>query len=321
MFHLLESANLLNLGPERAGDIGDDAVVRIVNEDIAIVENVDIFTPIHDDPHTQGEIVACNATNDVFAMGATDILSLQAFLAYPKNLPEEVVVGVLKGMSDFMNRLGAKVSGGQTIINPVPVFGGICLGVTHPGNVVYSSGAKVGDVVLLTKPLGIQPAMRSYRDLKDEKRNALLTEFKEPDLIRMQDTAVRVMTQSNLEVAQAMNKVGAHAATDITGFGLLGHASNVAIMSGVDVVIDTMPVIPGILKLATFFGHRLSEGMGAETAGGMLVFLQPSVVDDFHSILRNAGLPSWTVGKALKPKGAPKARLAKGVQFIETEFL
>ncbi|MBW2590723.1 MAG: hypothetical protein JRD71_08420 [Deltaproteobacteria bacterium] len=137
----------------------------------------------------------------------------------------------------------------------------------------------------------------------------------------MQDTAVRVMTQSNLEVARAMNKVGAHAATDITGFGLLGHASNVAIMSGVDVIIDTMPVIPGTLKLATFFGHRLSEGMGAETAGGMLVFLQPSVVDDFHSILRNAGLPSWTVGKALKPRGAPKARLAKGVQFIETEFL
>jgi len=196
-------------------------VVRIVNDDVAVVENVDIFTPIHDDPHTQGEIVACNATNDVFSMGATDIVSLQAFLAYPKDMPEEIAVGVLKGMSDFMKGLGSKLTGGQTIHNPCPVFGGIALGVTHPRNIVYSSGAKPGDVAVLTKPLGIQPVMRSYRDIQDEKRDILLAKFDESSLCKMQDVAVRIMTQSNLEVAQAMNEVGVNAATDITGFGLL----------------------------------------------------------------------------------------------------
>ena len=85
-------------------------MVRVVNDDVAIVENVDIFTPIHDDPYIQGEIVACNATNDIFAMGATDLLSLQAFLAYPKELPEEIVVGVLRGMKNFMERHEAKLS-------------------------------------------------------------------------------------------------------------------------------------------------------------------------------------------------------------------
>ena len=295
-------------------------MVRIINDDVAVVENVDIFTPIHDDPHTQGEIVACNATNDVFSMGATDIVSLQAFLAYPKELPEEIVIGVLKGMSDFMKGLGSKLTGGQTIHNPCPVFGGIALGVTHPRNIVYSSGAKPGDVAVLTKPLGIQPAMRSYRDLQDEKRNTLLAKFDEPSLRKMQDVAVRIMTQSNLEVAQAMNEVGVNAATDITGFGLLGHASNVSSLSGVDVVINRLPVIKGALKLAEFFGHKLASGFGAETAGGILVFMESTKVELFKKLLADKGLPCWTVGKAMSSEGSPCASLVQDVQFIETAF-
>jgi selenide,water dikinase len=300
--------------------VGDDAVVRIISNEVAVVENVDIFTPIHDDPFIQGKIIACNATNDVFAMGATKILSLQAFLAYPEDLPEEIIVNVLKGMSNFMEGLGSKLSGGQTITNPCPVFGGIALGMIHPKKVVYSSGARPGDVAVLTKPLGIQPAMRSYRDLKDEKRERLLVEFDEPSLQEMQEIAVRLMTQSNLEVAQAMNEIGVNAATDITGFGLLGHARNVSSLSDVDVVFDRVPVIKGTLELAKFFGHKLDTGYGAETAGGMLVFMDPAKVDQFHEFLKDKGLPCWTIGKAIKPKGSPRATLAHDVQFIETEF-
>ena len=295
-------------------------MVRIVNDDIAVVENVDIFTPIHDDPHIQGEIIACNATNDVFAMWATDIVSLQAFLAYPKDLPEEIAVGVLKGMSSFMKDLGSKLAGGQTIHNPCPLFGGIALGVTHPRNIVYSSGAKPGDVVVLTKPLGVQSAMRSYRDLQDEKRDALLVKFDEQSLRKMQDVAVRIMTKSNLEVAQAMNEVGVSAATDITGFGLLGHASNVSELSDVHVIIDTMPVIKGTIKLAEFFGHKLASGFGAETAGGMLAFMDSTKVELFKNLLAEDGLPCWTVGKVMKSNGSPCALLAQDVQFIKTEF-
>ena len=300
--------------------MGDDAVVRVVSEDIAIIENVDVFTPIHDDPFIQGEIVACNATNDVFAMGATTILSLQTFLGYPSDMDEAIIVGVLQGMNDFMSRLDSKISGGQTIKNPIPVFGGIALGMAHPNEVIYSSGAKPGDKVVLTKPLGIQPAMRSYRDLKDEKRQSLLEEFSESDLLKMQDTAVRIMTKSNLEVAKAMTKVGAHAATDVTGFGLLGHAGNVAALSCVDVILDNVPIIPGTLELAKSFGHNLEAGFAAETAGGMLVFLNPDVVDEFKLYLKKTGLPCWTIGDVAEPVGNPEARLAKGVEFIETDF-
>ena len=295
-------------------------MVRIVNDQVALVENVDIFTPIHDDPHIQGEIVACNATNDVFAMGATGIVSLQAFIGYPEDMDEEIVVGVLKGMNDFMMQFGSKVTGGQTIRNPIPVFGGICLGVAHPDDIVYSRGAHPGNAILLTKPLGIQSAMRSYRDLQDEKREALLERFQESELRTMQETAVRVMTHSNRVVALAMKRVGVNAATDVTGFGLIGHADNVASQSGVDVVIEEVPVIKGTLELAKFFGHRLDQGLAAETAGGMLVFLQPDKVEEFQEIMRLHDLPCWTIGRTEKPRTTPEARLAEGVKFVETAF-
>ncbi len=291
-----------------------------MSDDIAIVENVDVFTPIHDDPVTQGRIVACNATNDVFAMGAARILSLQAFAAYPEDLDESIVVGVLRGMSEFMRELGASVTGGQTITNPCPVFGGIALGMAHPKDIVYSGGAQPGDVVILTKPLGIQPAMRSYRDLKDEKRDKVLERFNESDLIAMQEAAVSIMTKSNLEVAQAMNEVGVNAATDVTGFGLLGHAGNVSALSNLDVILDVMPVIRGTLELAKFYGHKLAQGLAAETAGGMLVFLDASKTEEFASLLERNGLPCWTVGQTEKPEGAPTARLTKDVEYVETEF-
>ena len=281
---------------------------------------MDVFTPIIDDPFTQGEIVACNATNDIFAMGVTDVVSLQALLAYPADLPEEIPAGILRGMNDFMERLGASVTGGQTIKNPVPVFGGIALGVAHPNDVVYSSGAKPGDVVLLTKPLGIQSAMRSYRDLQDEKRDDLIEAFSEYELIRMQDVAVRIMTKSNLEVAQAMRHVNAHAATDVTGFGLLGHAGNVASLSCVDIIFDRIPVISGTIELANFFGHKLSQGFGAETAGGMMVFVQSEKANQFAEFLDERNLPCWTLGSVEKPVGDPSARFAEDVQYIEADF-
>jgi selenide,water dikinase len=300
--------------------IGDDAIVKVVNENVAIVENVDIFTPIHDDPFIQGEIVACNASNDIFAMGATTILSLQAFLAYPQDLPEEIPAGVLRGMSEFTKRLGAELTGGQTIKNPVPVFGGICLGIIEPSRVVYSKGAKLGDAIVLTKPLGVQPAMRSYRDLQDQKRDALLDAFSEPELIKIQDSAVRIMTTSNQEVAAAMQEVGVHAATDITGFGLLGHAGNVASLSCVDVVVERVPVIRGALELAEFFGHKLALGYGAETAGGMLVFMQEDRVQSFEAALAKQGQPCWTIGHVVRSTDNPSAQLADDVEFIETDF-
>ncbi len=321
LFALLREAGLALQSDDPTCSIGEDAVVRVINEQTAIVENVDVFTPIHDDPFIQGQIVACNASNDVFVMGVTDIISLQAFLAYPTTFPREIPVGVLRGMDSFMASLGVRVMGGQTITNPCPVFGGVCMGVARPTDIVHSYNARPGDVVVLTKPLGIQPAMRSYREMQqDERRDALLAKFSATELIRIQNTAVRIMTKSAIEVARAMRRVGVHAATDVTGFGLLGHAGNVARLSGVDVVFRQVPVIRGTLELAEHFGHRLAQGLGAETAGGVLVFMPPDRVDSFIAELEQHRLPCWTVGEAVHASKVPSARLAPDVQFIEADF-
>ncbi|MDF1539659.1 MAG: AIR synthase-related protein, partial [Candidatus Thorarchaeota archaeon] len=159
-----------------------------------------------------------------------------------------------------------------------------------------------------------------YRDLQDKKRDALLENFNESELVHMQDTAVRIMTQSNLAVAQAMQEVGVNAATDITGFGLLGHAGNVASLSCVDIVIDQVPVIQGALELAQFFGHELANGFGAETAGGMLVSVEPDKAQQFIDFLNVKKLPCWTLGRVEKSVGEPSARFVEGVEYIETEF-
>ncbi|MHA2434168.1 MAG: selenide, water dikinase SelD, partial [Candidatus Thorarchaeota archaeon] len=250
-------------------------------------------------------------------MGATRILSMQAFMAYPVDLPRDLAAGVLQGMTDFMKGLDSKVTGGQTITNPVPVFGGICLGVAHPDDVIYSSGAKAGDSVLLTKPLGIQPSMRAYRDLKDDKRDALLAQFDESDLQRMERSAVQVMTQSNRIVAETMVEIGVNAATDITGFGLIGHANNVAILSSVDIVIDTLPIIRGTDQLAEFFGHKLAIGQSAETAGGMLIFVESGKSGTLSDLLKRKGIQCWTVGVTAEASSTPQARLADDVQIVE----
>ncbi|NWF96816.1 MAG: selenide, water dikinase SelD [Candidatus Thorarchaeota archaeon] len=317
----MQAAGLLEPGAVCSGGLGEDAVVRVVREDLAVVENIDVFTPIHDDPFVQGQIVACNSTNDVFTMGVTEILSLQAFLAYPPTVTRAVAAAVLRGMNDFMKSVGSRVMGGQTITNPCPAFGGVCMGIARPDEIIHSNGARVGDVVVLTKPLGIQPAMRSYRDIQDEsKRDPLLARFTTTELERMQQTAVRIMTKSALEVARAMREVAAHAATDVTGFGLLGHGSNLARMSGVDIVFSQVPVIQGTLELAKFFGHRLATGRGAETAGGVLVVIDKSRVEEFCGILEGQSLPCWIVGEVTRPSGLPEARLASDVQYLETGF-
>ena len=136
----------------------------------------------------------------------------------------------------------------------------------------------------------------------------------------LQETAVRVMTHSNRVVALAMKRVGVNAATDVSGFGLKGHADNVATQSGVDIVIEEVPVIKGALELADFLGHELRRGLAAETAGGMLVFLQPNKVEEFQEVMKLHDLPCWTIGRTEKPRAMPEARLAEGVKFVETEF-
>jgi selenide, water dikinase len=221
-----------------AADTGDDAAVVRLSETQALVATLDFFTPIVDDPYDWGRIAATNALSDVYAMGARPFLTLN-IVAWPvDDLPLEMLGQVLQGGIDVAGKAGAAVLGGHTITDPEPKYGMVALGLAEPERIVRNSTVPAGARLILTKPLGIGIATTAHKRGVDE-----------PGLLR---AAVELMTTTNDAASEAMVAAGAEAATDVTGFGLLGHLQRMLAASGVAARLDAsgVPVLPGVLDLA-----------------------------------------------------------------------
>ena len=216
----------------------DDAAVFRMAADRAIVATVDFFTPIVDDPYDFGRIAATNAFSDVYAMGATPLLALN-LVGWPRDtLPFELLGEVLRGGADVARAAGAFVLGGHSVDDPEPKYGMVVIGEIHPDRVVTNGGARPGDALVLTKPLG----------------TGVLTTALKRDLVLGADLseAVTVMTTLNAGAARAMLAVGVHAATDVTGFGLLGHLRTLLEASGAaaEIRAAAVPLLPRARELA-----------------------------------------------------------------------
>jgi selenide,water dikinase len=313
---LLEKAGLI-------GDFGEDvltgpwensSVVKIA-DGIAILNTLDFFTPMVDEPEIQGRIAGSNVTSDIYALAVTKIASVLTIMAFPENMPGELAVGMLKGLGDFCREMDAPVVGGHTIRNPWPIIGGAATGVGDPEKIVYTRGAKVGDRLFLTKPLGIAPAMAAYRLRKDEDGRELLKGVPEDLIDAAVDGAIKGMITSNKPVAEAMQKVPVHAATDVTGFGLKGHATNMAMLGKVDIVIDQLAVIRGTPMLTEIFGYPLLQGEAKETAGGMLIAVGKEDADNLLSELDKRKVRHFEVGYVTK--GTGNVIVLKNAKVIE----
>jgi selenide,water dikinase len=313
---LLEKAGLTaGFGKDvLAGPWENSSVVRIA-DGIAILNTLDFFTPMVDEPEIQGRIAGSNVTSDIYCMAVTKIASVLTIMAFPENMPDELAVGMLKGFGDFCREMDAPVVGGHTIRNPWPIIGGAATGVGDPEKIVYTRGAKVGDKLFLTKPLGIAPAMAAYRLRKEEEGRELLKEVPIDLVDSAVAGAINGMTSSNKPVAEAMQKVPVHAATDVTGFGLKGHAGNMAMLGKVDIKIDQLPVIRGTPVLADLLGYPLQQGEAKETAGGMLIAVAKENVDDLLSELDKRKVRHWEVGHVAK--GSGEVIVSKNVKVIE----
>jgi selenide, water dikinase len=228
-------------------DTSDDAGVYRLLDDLAIVQTVDFFTPIVDDPFDFGRIAATNALSDVYAMGATPITALNLVAFSLEDLGGEVLSEILRGAASVAAEADVSIIGGHSIDDSEPKFGLAVTGVVHPDEVVTNAGGRAGDELVLTKPLGSGVVS-----------TALKRGLPEAPLER----AVAVMTALNRDAAVRARAAGVHAMTDVTGFGLLGHLHELALASGVaaEVHADAVPAIPGVLEL-------LSNGEGA-IAGG-----------------------------------------------------
>ena len=278
----------------------DDAGVFKINDELALIQTTDFFTPVCSDPFEFGQIAAANALSDVYAMGG-DVLTVLNIVAFPANIPLEVLREILKGGIEKVNEAGGIVVGGHTIVNETPVYGLAVTGTIHPRRIITNSAARPGDLLLLTKPLGTGAMMAGKRIGEAEPNH--------------HQTVLESMKQLNKKAVPLMQKYGVACATDITGFGLAGHALKLATASGVTIKINVekLPVFDGVSDLLnlgcipgacfrnleyveneSFFDESLNYEhkmllMDAQTSGGLLICCKPDSMNDMMGELIDAG--------------------------------
>lgn len=287
-------------------DKSDDASVYKVTDELALVQTVDFFPPIDDDPYTFGQIAATNALSDVYAMGGEPKLALN-IMAVPDSLPKEAVHALLRGGYDKVYEAGAIITGGHSILDDEPKYGLAVTGFVHPDRLLTNSGAKPGDVLFLTKPLGVGILTTAAK-----------AELLEPEELRR---VTALMTTLNKGARDVMVKYRVHACTDVTGFGLLGHGLEMAQGSDTELHLQTagldflpraldfagMGILPaGMYRNRSFAADFVEPGpvplavqdamYDPQTSGGLLIAVHPDDADAMYAELRTAVPSAQRVG-------------------------
>lgn len=300
-------------------DKSDDASVYRISDELALVQTVDFFPPIVDEPYLFGQIAAANALSDVYAMGGEPRLAMN-LLCVPEGLPREAIREILRGGYDKVCEAGAILTGGHSIFDEVPKYGLSVTGFVHPEKVLTNSGACPGDVLLLTKPLGI----------------GALTTAAKAGLATPEGTALahRLMATLNKSARDAMVRFRVHACTDVTGFGLLGHLLELVRGSGGDaeLYVNQIDLIPeavslakmGILPEGMYRNRAFAEGetdageielckqdilYDPQTSGGLLMAVDPRDADALLTALTGAVPSAQRIGTVTPPSGGKRIRL------------
>ncbi|HEY7970925.1 MAG TPA: selenide, water dikinase SelD [Candidatus Limnocylindrales bacterium] len=286
----------------------DDAAAWRISDDLAIIGTLDFFPPLVDDARTFGSIAAANALSDVFAMGGRVLFAL-SIAAFPEELPRDVLAAVFDGAADKVREAGGTLAGGHTIRDPEPKYGLAVIGAAHPDKLLRKGGATPGDTLVLTKPLGTGLLVSGSRQGKVS-----------PDDL---DGAIAQMRTLNRVSSEVLVASGVRGATDVTGFGLLGHGLEMARASGTRFVFDAaaLPALPGALELGAagvetggaahnrrYVGPALELGGDVsperavlahdpQTSGGLLAAIAPERVADVRRALADAGVEHWVVGR------------------------
>jgi len=289
----------------------DDAAVYRVSPDQAIIQTADFFPPVVDDAYSFGAIAAANAMSDVYAMGGEVLFALN-LAAVPEDLPPDIFAEVFRGSADKVAEAGGAIAGGHTVRDKEPKYGLAVTGIVHPDRLLTKGGAKVGDVLVLTKPLGVGVIT-----------TALKNEQAAPDHVQV---AIESMTRLNRAASHAALAAGVRAATDITGYGLLGHALEMAEQAGVcfRLHFSDIPFLPGAQTYAdawTFPGGAANNEkfyrprvkfaaqltlaqewllFDPETSGGLLVAVRPDGLDTFMAAM---GQGAWQIGQVIEGSG------------------
>ncbi len=295
-------------------DDPDDAAVWRISADRGLIVTTDFFTPVVDDPYDYGSIAATNALSDVYAMGGQPFLALN-IAALPPDLPAEVSAEILRGGAEKALQAGVVVAGGHTVQDKEPKYGLVVLGFVDPNKMVTKKGARPGDVLVLSKPLGFGTVTTALK--RGEAAPADVEEV------------VRWMTRLNRDAARAANAVGVRGGTDITGFGLLGHAGEIATASkvGLKFNFSQIPFVSSARRYAdewifpggshdnrhyfsphVKFAHGIDEPsqmllFDAQTSGGLLLSVPAERISDFERSAAELEQPVWVVGEVIQGSG------------------
>ena len=300
-------------------DKSDDASVYKISDDLALVQTVDFFPPIADDPYTFGAIAATNALSDVYAMGGEPKLALN-IMAVPEGMPSEAVHEMLRGGYDKVYEAGALITGGHSILDPEPKYGLAVTGFVHPDRMLTNSGAKPGDVLLFTKPIGI----------------SILTTAAKADMLtpELEKRMTGLMMTLNKAARDAMVKYRVHACTDVTGFGMLGHLSEMATGSDVEITlhVDEVDLISeayefaqmGLLPAGMYRNRNFAEKYvdagqtelakqdmlyDPQTSGGLLIAVDPADADALFAELKDSVPSAQRIGTVSEYHGGARILL------------
>jgi selenide,water dikinase len=286
----------------------DDAAAYLVSPDLAVIGTLDFFPPLVDDPGLYGEIAAANALSDVFAMGGRVLFAL-SIAAFPETFPTSALAAVFEAAAGKVREAGGVLAGGHTIRDPEPKYGLAVIGVAHPGRLFRKGGARPGDVLLLTKRLGTGLLVSGSRQGRTRPEHF--------------DAAIEQMRTLNRAASEVLSRAGVRGATDVTGFGLLGHGLEIARASNATLAFDAaaLPALDGALDLARAgvetggAGHNrrftrpsltVADGVPPElialahdpqTSGGLLAAIPAADVAAVEAELDGAGVPTWRVGR------------------------
>jgi len=292
------------------GTIGMDcSVLPLKYPGLFMISTTDFFYPLVDDPYMQGKIGAANVLSDLYAMGVVDCDNVLMILAASTEMSNQerhaTTSLMIKGFNDQVTDAGSKVTGGQTVLNPWPIIGGTAVSTCKREDFIMPEDAVEGDVLVLTKPLGTQVAVNVHQWMFNEtKWNRVSDIMSKDDAERAYQVAMASMARLNRNGAKLMHKYGAHGATDVTGFGLLGHSRNLVKnqKAALHFEIHTLPIIRHMKEAddkVTMFS--LLAGFSAETSGGLLICLPQDKAEAFCKEIEQIDkCPAWIIGRVIK---------------------
>lgn len=295
-------------------EVSDDAAVYKINDEVAVIQTLDFFTPVVDDAYDYGAIAAANSMSDVYAMGGEVALALN-ICGFPPDLPPEIISEILLGGAEKVAEAGGALAGGHTVDAKEPTYGLSVMGLVHPDHVLTKGGARPGDALVLTKPLGVGIIT-----------TVLKAGIADPDHVI---AAVTSMKKLNQQAARFIQQVGVHACTDVTGFALLGHGYEMAERSDARFrfYFDRVPFLDGAKQYAddnlfpggscrnrdayeqwVDFAPGISEEMQLllftpETSGGLLIAVSPDRLGKLSALFARAVHPCWVIGDVVEGEG------------------